>query len=53
MSAALFHSNLRAAVRTRLQTLSGLPAVEWEGKSFMPAKGTPWVTETPPRFPPS
>jgi hypothetical protein len=46
MSAALFHADLRAAVRTRLQTLSGLPAVAWEGKDFMPTKGTPWVTET-------
>jgi len=41
MSAETFHRNIRAAIRARLQELSGLPAVEWEGNDFLPVKGTP------------
>lgn len=46
MSAETFHRNIRAAIRARLQVLSGLPSVEWEGNDFLPVKGTPWLTET-------
>jgi hypothetical protein len=46
MSAATFHQNLRSAVRDRLQSLTGLPDVAWEGREFTPVKGEPYVTES-------
>ena len=45
MTAALFHSEVRAAIRQRLQTMQGLIAVAWEGRAFQPVKGTPFLTE--------
>ena len=46
MTVATFHSNMRAAVRERLLTVSGLPAVAWEGKAYSPTKGTPFISES-------
>ena len=46
MSAATFHKDLRSAVRDRLQTLTGLPDVAWEGREFTPVKGQPYVSES-------
>lgn len=46
MSAATFHSNLRAAFRQKLLTQSGLPAQAWEGRPYQPVKGTPYVSES-------
>jgi len=46
MSAATFHKDLRSAVRNRLQSLTGLPDVAWEGREFTPVKGQPYVSES-------
>ncbi|CAB4130456.1 Protein of unknown function DUF4128 [uncultured Caudovirales phage] len=46
MSAATFHVDLRAAFRTRLATLAGLPAIAYEGKVADPKVGTPWISES-------
>lgn len=45
MSAALFHTDLRAGIRQRLQTLPGLIDVAWEGRAYQPVKGKPFITE--------
>jgi hypothetical protein len=46
MSVAVFHPSMRAAIRERLLTVSGLPAQHWEGRPFTPVRGTPWVSES-------
>lgn len=46
MSAATFHKDLRSAVRDRLQSLTGVPSIAWEGREFTPVKGEPYVTES-------
>lgn len=46
MSATNVHPEIRAAVRTRLQALAGLPAVSWEGREYRPIKGTPFIAES-------
>lgn len=46
MSAATFHKNIRAGIRQKLLTLSGLPKVSWEAKSFIVVKGTPFISES-------
>lgn len=46
MNVSSFHINLRAGFRQHLQGVANLPLVAWEGKDFMPVKGTPWITET-------
>jgi hypothetical protein len=46
MSAALIHRDLRAAWRTALLAIAGLPtAWAWEARPFTPAIGTPWTRE--------
>jgi hypothetical protein len=45
MTVATFHPNLRAAIRQKLLTLTGLPAQAWEGRPYQPIKGTPYVSE--------
>lgn len=45
MSAATFHSNIRSGIRQHLTSLSALPVVAWEGRSYQPVKGTPWISE--------
>jgi hypothetical protein len=45
MSAANYHANIRSGIRQRLQTLPGLIAVAWEGRTYQPVKGTPFLTE--------
>lgn len=45
MSSLTFHPDLRAGIRQKLQTLSGLIDVAWEGKIYQPVKGTPFMTE--------
>lgn len=45
MTVALYHPHLRAGVRQRLLTLSGLPAVAWQGETYRPVVGTPYITE--------
>lgn len=46
MSATTVHADLRAAVRQRLLTLNGLPAQAWEGRTYTPIKGTPYISES-------
>lgn len=46
MSIETFHANIRAGVRARLITLSGLPPVAWEAQAFAPAIGTAYIAET-------
>ena len=46
MTIETFHANIRAGVRTRLLTLSGLPPVAWENRDFAPVIGTPYISET-------
>lgn len=45
MSAGAFEAGARSAIRERLLTVTGLPAVAWEGRSFSPAVGQPWLRE--------
>lgn len=42
----LSHTAVQLALRTRLQTVSGLPSVSYEGKAFTPATGTAYVAES-------
>lgn len=46
MTAATFHSDLRAAIRQHLLQLPSLPQFAWEGKDFTPVKGQPWARES-------
>lgn len=46
MSAASFHVKLRAGVRQRLQALTGLPPVAWQGREFAPVKGQAFIAES-------
>lgn len=46
MSDATFFKDLRSALRERLTALPGLPAVAWEGKFYVPVKGTPYLSES-------
>lgn len=44
--------NVRKGLRERLLTVAGLPAGrKWEGKSFTPTTGEPWIRETMLRSP--
>lgn len=36
---------LRAAFRTRLLTVTGLPAVAWENRNFTPPNNAAWIEE--------
>ncbi|CDH43849.1 phage tail terminator-like protein [Candidatus Contendibacter odensensis] len=36
---------LRAAFRTQLLTLAGLPAVAWQNRAFTPPNNAPWCKE--------
>lgn len=45
-SIAGFHANIRSAVRARLLTLAGIPAVAWEMREYRPVKGTPYISES-------
>lgn len=45
MSAVTFHTDLRAGIRQKLQTLPGLIDVAWEGKTYQPVKGKPFLSE--------
>jgi len=45
VSAATFHSDIRAGVRQRIVNMPVKPAFAWEGVKFDPTKGVPWVTE--------
>lgn len=45
MSAAFFHSHIRAGVRQKLLTLTALPPIAWEGKPYQPVKGAAWMSE--------
>lgn len=45
MSATTFHSDLRAGIRQKLQTVANPIAVAWEGRVYQPIKGTPFMTE--------
>lgn len=41
------HSDMRAAFRARLQQVAGLPtAFAWEGRTFTPQIGTPFIRES-------
>lgn len=46
MPATSIHTDIRAAFRTLLQTVGGLPQVAWEGRNFAPTRGTPFLSET-------
>lgn len=46
MSAQMVHIDIRAAFRALLEAVPGLPAVAWEGRSFTPLVGTPFVRES-------
>jgi hypothetical protein len=44
---ATLHSDIRAAFRAKLQTVSGLPStIEWEGKEANPSVDQPYMRET-------
>ena len=45
MTATSFHGDIRAGLRQRLALLSGLPAVDYEGRPYTPTVGTPWLSE--------
>lgn len=45
MSALTFHGDLRAGIRQKLQTVTSLIDVAWEGKTYQPVKGKPFLTE--------
>lgn len=44
-SAATIHSDMRAALREKLLTLTDLPEVAWEGREFLDEVGTPFIRE--------
>lgn len=40
-----YYSGLQAFLRQQLATVTGLPAVAYEGRRFTPTIGVPWVAE--------